>query len=362
MVKTEAPIRPPSRSGSVACWYRAVTGIVLFLTLMSGLYVFYWMVAANSIRNAIDSLIKEQKQRGISVSYRSLEVEGFPLWLDVRIENPVFLISGGAIAEWHPPTVQGLIRPWRLNQVVINLGGQHKLVGDRSFTLSAHQFAIAVQLDQRGALDCHLRLVDMDAEIPQTGSLQINNLSVEFSWDDEHFADNKPPMRLTIGAGGLKTQGRWAAPLEGGVINFRVVSHLTGAVKNSSDPAFLANWRDSGGTLEISRLTIGHGPLRLQGSGTFALDELLQPLGAFTARIEGYMETVDALRNTRLLEASTAIAAKLFLTVLAKSPKGQTPYVEVPVTLQDRELSLGSLSLFKLPIIDWTRVLRMGAS
>ena len=49
----------------------------------------------------------------------------------------------------------------------------------------------------------------------------------------------------------------------------------------------LIQWRDKGGTVEVTRLNLDHGPLRLNGEGTFALDRDLQPVGTLTVRVEG---------------------------------------------------------------------------
>ena len=69
------------------------------------------------------------------------------------------------------------------------------------------------------------------------------------------------------------------------------------------------------------------------------------------------METVDALRDRHLIGPGEAAAMKLVLTVLATRPAGQPPRLEAPLTLQDRRVSLKTLTLMKLPRIDWTRVL-----
>ncbi|MEK9725680.1 MAG: DUF2125 domain-containing protein, partial [Rhodospirillaceae bacterium] len=133
--------------------------------------------------------------------------------------------------------------------------------------------------------------------------------------------------------------------------------HVTGELGDSRDPDMLLNWRNGGGTLEITAFAVAHGPARLSGSGTFALDAEMQPEGAATARIEGFNETVDALVQVGILQPGAATAAKLVLTVMAKRPAGQAPYVEAPLTLQDRKLSIDRLTLLRAPRVDWTRVL-----
>ena len=115
-----------------------------------------------------------------------------------------------------------------------------------------------------------------------------------------------------------------------------------------------AAWRDGGGALEIRRLALIWGPLDLTASATLALDEQLQPMGAGSARVVGYAETLDALAAHAAISRSAATAAKAVLSLLAHTPEdGSPPDVEVPLTLQYRTLSMRQVPLVRLPELDW---------
>ena len=95
-----------------------------------------------------------------------------------------------------------------------------------------------------------------------------------------------------------------------------------------------AAWRDGGGSLEIRHLALIWGPLDLTASATLALDDQLQPMGAGSARLVGYAETLDALAAHGAISRSAATAAKAVLSLLAHNPEdGSPPDVEVPLTL-----------------------------
>jgi hypothetical protein len=115
-----------------------------------------------------------------------------------------------------------------------------------------------------------------------------------------------------------------------------------------------AAWRDGGGSLEIQSLAVKWGQLDLTASATLALDEQLQPMGAASARLVGYGETLDALAAHGAISRSAATAAKAVLSLLAHSPEdGGLPDVEVPLTLQYRTLSMRQVPLLRLPELDW---------
>ena len=69
------------------------------------------------------------------------------------------------------------------------------------------------------------------------------------------------------------------------------------------------------------------------------------------------METLDAFQSRDTIDIGQATALKLLLTILAHQPAGRPPYLEVPLTLQDREVTLKTLVIKKLPRINWSHVL-----
>jgi hypothetical protein len=113
-------------------------------------------------------------------------------------------------------------------------------------------------------------------------------------------------------------------------------------------------WRDGGGSLEVTHLAMGWGPLGLSSSATLALDDQLQPMGSGSARIVGYGEALDRLAAGGLLTRSAATAAKAVLSLLAGTGDGGEPSeVDVPLTLQYRTLSMRQVPLVRLPELDW---------
>ena len=77
-------------------------------------------------------------------------------------------------------------------------------------------------------------------------------------------------------------------------------------------------------------------------------------MGAGSARLVGYAETLDALAARAAISRSAATAAKAVLSLMAHNPEdGSPPDVEVPLTLQYRTLSMRQVPLVRLPEVDW---------
>lgn len=152
---------------------------------------------------------------------------------------------------------------------------------------------------------------------------------------------------------GLPPQFRW--PLGPDIANFALESALDGPMPPLRDLASAAAaWRDGGGSMEVQKLALTWGPLNVQGTATLALDEQLQPMGAGSGKLIGYMATLDALSGNGVLSRSAVTAAKAVLALLADAPaEGEQAEVEVPVTLQYRTLSMRQIPLLRLPELDW---------
>ena len=112
-------------------------------------------------------------------------------------------------------------------------------------------------------------------------------------------------------------------------------------------------WRDAGGALEVTSLGLSYGPLNMLGDGTVALDRDGQPEGAFTAHLTGFPEAIDAFRKAGLMTRRDADTAQVVLGLLARGPLGGPRTLDVPLTLQDRTVSLGPVALFRLKPVDW---------
>ena len=82
--------------------------------------------------------------------------------------------------------------------------------------------------------------------------------------------------------------------------------------------------------------------------------ETMQPIGAFTASISGFNDAVDALVEAGAARPQDGALAKVVLGVLAKTPPGGGPkVVSLPLSLQDRRLSVGPVPLVTFKRIEW---------
>jgi len=144
------------------------------------------------------------------------------------------------------------------------------------------------------------------------------------------------------------------SPLGTSVARFQMTAQLNGAVSPGTLRSILSEWQGNGGTIEVGTLTFDHGPLSLTGNGTLSLDQSLQPVGAFSAKVQGFRPTLSALTQQSLINERDAALASIVLGALAKpSPSNGKPTLDLPITLQQQTLSVGPFNLMKLKAFIW---------
>ena len=336
------------------------TGMVgLALAVVAGVWTACWLSMANWVETGIDDWIADQQRKGVRFSYDSLEVSGFPFWLNVRMEGASMLVARAQAWEWRLPALAVGLRPWRLTEISVDMSGFHQFFGARLVDLMSRKLVAVIHVQKGGAWRGTLKGEGVSAVSSRAGKLLARRVAVDVHWGGNQPEARQSPLRIDLSGDDVEVPAAWSLPLGREFAMLRLAAHVTGPMKPLRNPDFLVRWRDDGGTLELTRLSLEYGPLRLDGDGTFALDHDLQPMGAFVARAEGFMETLDALRSHNMIGIGQAAAMKLALMVLAHKPAGGPPHLEAPLALQDREITLKSLPIMKVPRINWSRVIKL---
>ena len=334
---------------------RAVLGFAL---LAFGGLAAYWFWAAGQVEAAIAQWTEEQRARGYEIDYRGPELGGFPVRLTVGFSEPRVAApqgwrwSGGAIAGqaafWEPrilrldlPLEQTLSAEWRGHR--------------REFALSAAAAHGRVHLGREGWLEA--ATVEMERVVlSEAGGRTLGAETLRYQ------ATRRPPtlegvddwtLLLSGETRGVALPEGTPSPLGRRVERLAFDAALIGiapGVTPGGDPAAaLALWRDSGGLLEVQDVTLAWGPLDATASGTATLDQQLRPQGAFTAKIRGLPEVLEALAGQGLIKPGVAFALQLTaMTLATRDGADERPVVELPITLQEGLFYLGPVALFRL--------------
>lgn len=330
--------------------------IIVFFSLMvlSAVYGGWWYFVASQIEAGIDTWRIQQQARGMDVQIEKRMRSGFPGTIKYKFASPTLIQSGDQSWQWKAEQVDLAIKPWALSRMLFELKGKHQ--GYYQSAGIAHNFGGSAQKWQ-GAIDLKNGVLSQ-FEMSLSG-VKLEELAQKevFQFAEAEISAlirQEQNPEFTVRAREIILPSSLNAPLGSKIAHFDARGMVTGDIKSGNLEKVLVAWRDSGGTLDFTNLDIDYPPLRVRGDGTVALDGTLQPVAALSVNAEGFFATVDALHSQGLIPLGTSFATKIALGVLSKTPDGGgTPYLDLPITVQDRTLYAGSIALVKLRPIRW---------
>ncbi len=338
---------------------RGLIIVSTILVLLSAGYSVFWLNTADRVLRYLDEWKTHAIAPDLQITWRSVTTSGFPFSLKVTIENPTASDSRGL--EWATERIDLHTRPWDWTTVTLRAPHTHKIVTadaatpqmflidtnslDATFTIRADGLLssditasnVIIRDDQNQEVTMRTVLIKLEAN-PRASPVGRNRTGkVWYSIADIHSVMFS---RLSLGERIDKMSG-----------DIEIFGPLPQALTSTQ----LLPWRQAGGVVEVRSLGVLYGPLSLHTEGTLALDAALQPVGAFTAQILGFHESVDALQDAGQIGSGEAFTAKLVLGALAQTdPATGKSSMNIPVSIQDRTLYVGPLNLGEIPWVDWS--------
>jgi len=331
-----------------------------------------WRWAEQQLATGLAEWDATQHENGWTLSAGTPSPGGFPLGATLTL--PRTTLSGGADIlpggiDWTAERVVLRLALLHPRALVIAFEGRQSLRAGKlpAQVFAADQMHAAVPLDPTlpaGIVDLtaiNLRNAATGQGTPGNG-LSIANLQLHAE-TRAGTNEGEPAVSVSMQANGIglpqavpgSIPGGVSWPLGPSIAHMDLDGAIDGPMPHAEAlPARLTAWRDGGGTVAIQKFSLEWGPLALGASATLALDQDLQPMGAASARVAGWADTLDALARAHMLSPRAALAAKAVLGLLARTPEeGGGSEVEIPLAVQDRALSMGRIPLARLPMINW---------
>jgi hypothetical protein len=338
-----------------------IFAVVILLLLVAGHFA-YWRITAERLRVGYQDWVAAAVSRGWEVSSGPPEIGGWPRAATVTVPNLTLRHAGTAIpgdvavASAGVTLSVSLLKPVTL-RISMNGPAHIRAGGLQDVVVTGEEDWVSVPLLRSGSLAIDLHASGLRVE-PATGAWHataglLNAHAVIADDAGAESADPAATFSVSAEAIALPTVVKW--PLGSNISSLSLDGALNGRLPRTQDITGWAEaWRDGGGSLAITHLALGWGPLGLTSSATLALDDQLQPMGSGNGRIVGYAQTLDRLAVAGMLTKSAATAAKAVLSLMAGTTDADEPsVVDVPLTLQYRTLSMRQVPLLRFPELDW---------
>jgi hypothetical protein len=341
-------MRRPPRFGLV---------VVALLLVLLGAYTAYWLVVARRITDGVAAWAQTERAEKIDAVWKKIGVAGFPFVCRVELENAV--LRDGSLTpspELRIPALSASARPWDFSSwrlmapaglsAVLAGGGQRP-----PLKLTARTADGVLMADHEAGARLWLNLADITAEAGE--AVPVNSAG---AWV---ILPAKPPRsHADPGLGVALDLRQVQLPGMTSVLNDTIDElafgiTVKGAVPSGKLAQAVAEWRDTGGTVELDNLHLNWGGVGATASGTIALDHELQPIGGFSGAIEGYDQILTGLVQSGRMRAADAGLARLALAMLAKAGPDGRPEIKTAFTIQNGQMFLGPAKLGKVPRIAW---------
>jgi hypothetical protein len=353
-----ASIRPGRRSRPAL---RLLLGALLLIAGFGAGHALLWQWMANQLEDGFAAWTAVRRSQGWQVAHGPPQRGGWPF--TVTLTLPQFRLAGGEATlpggmAWQADRLVLRLQPPRLDRLQLDLAGRHRLrLGDAELPFTADRLHGTLPLEQ-GVLPSELT---MEGERLRLGTAAdgVELRTLQLALATRITAIEGEPAVTLRGAADDLTLPAGAGPaltaLGRTIASVMLEAAITGPVPPGRTPAAqAAAWREGGGTLNLRSLALRWGPVAATTTATLTLDEALQPMGAATLRLTGGPEALDAAAAAGLVPARTAATARTFVRLLSRSPPdGGPPQLEVPLTLEDRTLTLARIAVARLPPWHW---------
>jgi hypothetical protein len=339
------------------------------VAVMAVAFTAYWYVTAANLRDGTVRWFAERRAEGMEAAYERLTLAGFPGSIRVEVAAPQLAARLDPRPwHWRSDAAALQVRPWNLRRARLEIAGMTEVGfvaagAARRYAGDAGAFALELAWFGDGRPRAFAAAIDglgLDAVPKRDGATSDRIAAGQLRFDGKDFdvgtgAGYHEATFAVSGTGNaLSLPAFLASPLGQTIAELAITARLFGPLRLDDVEAGLAEWRDGGGTVEIDSFEARHGPLHVRANGTLALDAALQPVGAVTAKIAGFFETIDAFQRANLLRSRNAAMAKVVLGALAKrSVDGGPPTLSIPVTIQDGKIFAGPVTLAELPRVVW---------
>ena len=330
-----------------------VVGAVLVIGI--GVYSVFWWVAAGKIEDAVTTWQAAEREQKLDVSWQAMRVAGYPL--SFRLELSGVALKDGAMnppADLQAPTLSATIHPWNFRAAWFAApDGLDATLGQGTIPvrLNAEHGGGAVAQAADGTTTIWLSLYQAKADALVSLAARAIHAWVILP-PGVPATHQDPGMAFALVAHNLAvpvTPPGFSGPVDD--LGFGVT--LMGAFPSGPLRQAAATWRNDGGTVELDNLRLHWGDMEINGSGTLALDNDLQPIGGFSGGVAGFDQLLNALVSSGRVKASDARVARLALAMLAKAGPDGRPEISTSLTIQNGEMYLGPAKLGPAPRIDW---------
>lgn len=350
--KRPAPATPArSRRGR-----RWLAGLLLLLVLLVAGHALLWHLATRRLEAGLALWAEARRAQGWRIAHAAPQPGGWPFAATLRLAD--FQASGATASlpgglDWQAEALELRLALPEIGRLqVAALGRQRLRLGGAEIPFAADRLTAILPLTEGVPPDSATIEASQLRLGAGPGGLLVTRAQADLATQEGALA-GEPALRLSARLEEVTLPE--GAPLGRALQEAQLQARLNGPVPPTAPlHRRAASWRDAGGTLEVTSLSLRWGPVAASAAATLALDADLQPMGAGTLRLAGADAAIDPLARAGLVPAGSAGLLRGLLPLFARpDPQGGPPILELPLTLEDRRLAAARMPILRLPPLSW---------
>lgn len=273
--------------------------MIIVLTLAAIVYGAFWSSLGTDAKRQTITTLENLRDKGMTVEYSAPTLGGFPYRMEITLEN----LSIKAPAQGFMVDAKNVVligHPWKPNHWFLQTGTIKTNLLKGGLTFRSADTITSLRLDQNDMLNISLDL----SNATFNGRLTMGN-DLKGDTTEIHL---KIPQTFTNTSDGLMEETRFNGTIRVANLKHNNIGLAHGTLDFSwqgKGPTkwnenALAAWRDAGGVLDVSRLSLLWGNSELLADMDVSLDESFYPLGAGSLKIKG--DILDQLKSVGVLK------------------------------------------------------------
>ena len=336
--------------------FRALLVIVVLAVVGYGAF---WYSLSQQSERQLTAAIRELREAGYDVVHGDVAVSGFPYRLVVEIAEPA-LAGRNADVRWEVSAerLRILAQPWRPIHRIIVADNATAALAQTGTGRDLTPTTLAAPLvrasfnereDTGARLSVVLEKIAIDGLaghrwLAAAGQFHLRLPPRSAGGSDGLLAPEIADIAVDVTDIDASDAG---SPLGDRIARVAAAFDLHGTTAPAWTQTRLAQWRDTGGTVEIRDAVLTWGGAFIKANGSLSLDEALRPLGALTAEVRRPHLIVDHLRDQGRIDGRTADVARETFKALQASVGDDKP-LSLPITLQDGDALVGPIPLVRI--------------
>ena len=317
--------------------------VVLLICIGYGLYA-YWVLS--HLKSEIEAWVTDHRADGWTVAHDDATPALFFDHASIRLSHFQMSAPHGEGAAEHLSVSRYFLDPGHI-RVVLSGPGTLRL-NQNQWRFSTFPLRIDLRISPNNGQIKSLQATATDVQVVNSNNAALFAQALGLSLTPQLANDTqaKPTIQFIGTAAGLEFKDTPADTLPA-ISVAEIRGKIVETIPQDLPDAALTMWNKAGGTVEIERFVLDWPPIKLEGDGTLALDQHLQPIAALSTKMQGLSHLADTLQQTDGLSTTAADS-------LRSTARGQNG-IAIPVTLQNGKVWVGPVAIIDQPQIQWPK-------